>query len=463
MFVAGWYTARMLSKEEFGQLQFVTFIAGLSWTLLSFGVPNMLSRYMTQSVVAESHIAVLRLLSYAIWAFVVSVVALCISMVLFMGSKNLSIPVGLIIVFVISQFLANYFQILIQSVYRYRTAFTVTAIAAVSGGLLLYITLPIWHSLAYLYSLLLVNIILVTGYATSFFKAVKKMPRSEGEYKLPHRNTLFRMALYFAVSAILAGILWQRTEFYLLEKWLSFSDIAVYSVAFTLIALFFEPLKLLTGVLPYYYAGIRQQDDRGEQQFISYFKHFCWLVIFIGTFAWFNAHAIVHLVYTDKYADAAIYLRLLLIGMVPGVCSYVLMNMHIGMGRSRFLLIQDLVCAVIFCVAVFYLTQWKGLQGTAIAKSFTVLISVSMGMVYTARRIRFSIPWKLPVLSLSLSIALGFVSALVPDTSVLQLLMKLILVFTAYVLISYFSHMLDRAVVFRVKEEVLKLLRVRQR
>jgi O-antigen/teichoic acid export membrane protein len=456
VFAAGWYTARMLPKEEFGQLQFVTFSAGLSWTLLSLGMPNMLSRYMTQSVVAKSKAAVFTLLTYTAWAFIISLVAICAGIILFFGTRTLNISAELIIVFIVSQFLANYFQILIQSVYHYKTAFSVTLIAVLAGSILLYLMLPVWHSSAYIYSLIAVNVILVVGYGSSFLTAIKKL--DGGVYELPARNKLLRTAFYFALSAILAGILWQRTEFYLLEKWLSFTDIAVYSVAFTLIALFFEPLKLLTGVLTYYFAGIEKHEDQGERQFAVYFKHFCWLVIFIGTFVWFNAPAIVHHIYTDKYAEAAIYLRLLLIGMVPGVCSYVLMSVHIGMGRSRFLLIQDTVCAFIFCVTVFFFTQWKGLEGTAIAKSVTIMISVAIGLTYTAVRINFAIPWKLPLFSLVLAIVLGYATQSFLTASLVLLAIKFAFMFVIYLAVSYFSNMMDRPLITRVRDELFKFL-----
>lgn len=461
VFVAGWYTARMLSKEDFGQLQFVTFVVGLSWTFISLGMPNLLSRYMTQSVVAKNKPAVTTLLTYALWAFLVSLVAICTGFTLFFGSREFSIPVGWVIAFTISQFLANYFQILIQSVYHYKTAFIVTVIAVFAGCFMLYLMLPMWQALAYLYSFIAVNSILVIGYCSSFLTAIRKLDADTGVYELPERNKLLRTSLYFALSAILAGILWQRTEFYLLEKWgFSFSDIAVYGVAFTLIALFFEPLKLLTGVLTYYFAGIQKHDGHSEQQFSAYFKHFCWLVIFIGVFAWFNAPAIVQHVYTPKYAEASIYLRLLLIGMVPGVCSYVLMSIHIGMGRSRFLLVQDAACAVIFCVAVFFLTQWKGLEGTAIAKSITIIISVSMGLTYTALRIKFTIPWKLPLFSLLLAVVLGYATEYLLLDSIVLLGVKFVLVFAVYLAVSYYSNMMDRRLITRIKDEVLKMLRI---
>jgi O-antigen/teichoic acid export membrane protein len=461
VFVAGWYTARMVSREEFGQLQFITFVTGLSWTFLSFGVPNLLSRYVTQSVAAKHPSSVFKMLTYALWSFVVTLAVVCIGYVFFFGSKEIAVPVSTIILFTITQFLANYFQVLIQSVYRYKTAFTVTLVAVVSGSIFLYLTLPSLHILSYLYTYIGVNVILVMGYSLAFFSAMRQTEETESSYQLPPSKELFRTALYFAVSAILAGILWQRTEFYLLEVWFSYSDIAVYSVAFTIMALFFEPLKLLTGVLTYYYAGMGEKGDRGEAQFGVYFKHFCWIVIFAGSFVWFNSDAIVLQVYTNKYADAAEYLRLLLIGMVPGVCSYVLMSMHIGMGKSRFLFVQDLVCAVVFCLLVYCLTQWMGLRGTAIAKSIAILLSVAMGLIYTASKIGFSIPWKLPLFSIVLSITIGYSMQGILQASVVLLAIKLILSFGLYIVISYFSHMIDRSLFVRVKDEMLKLAGVK--
>jgi O-antigen/teichoic acid export membrane protein len=458
VFGAGWYAARTVSREAFGQLQFVTFVAGLSWTLLSFGVPNLLSRYLTRSVAAGSRTSVAALLRYAGSALLLTIVLMSIAYVLFFKDRHVGVPVWLMIVFTLSQFLANCMQVLIQSVYRYKTAFSITLVAVITGAVMVYTCLPVHGIIAYIYTFIIVNLILSVGFGIPFMKAVSTMEiRAEG-YELPLRKELIRTSGYFALSAILAAILWQRTEFYLLEKLFTFSDLAVYGVAFTLIALFFEPLKLLTGTLAYYYAGIMDA-KQGEQQFQRFFAHFCWLVIFTGSFVWFNAEAIVGHIYPATYADAAIYLKWLVIGMTPGVCSYVVMNMLIGLGQSRFLLIQDFVCAIVFCTLVTAGTLWSGLQGTAVAKSIAMLLSVSMGIWYTAQRMKFSIPWKLPLFSVLLSVALGAVSRSMLLQDAWMLPVKFVLLYGVYVLVSYLTGMVDRGLFEKMGQELRKLFR----
>lgn len=449
IFFTSYFTSRSLSKAAFGEIQYIMLIINLSWLFLNLGFPNVLGRNFAQAFLNQQVKALFQLIQYAFTAMGITLV-LSVGVLLYLFLNNLAVVnMGILIILACSQILLGYLQVLVQSVYAYKKVFIINVVVAIIGIAFLIRGLPLYGAAAYIYTYLLVNGLLCLAYGSTVFMAVKgvKILPTPSRFVLPPAKAIYKTSLYFGVSAILATILWQRFELSILKEYIDYSELAVYSIAFSVLSLFMEPLKLATGSLLYYFAGIAHQQEQASLTFERFFKHFSWLVIFMGVFIYFNAEQIVTLIYTYKYVESALYLKILLVGMVPGTCSYVLMNMHVGLGKSRFLLMQDIVCALLFLIGLYVGIQNDGLTGAAWAKSIVVLLSVALGLWYTSFRLQFKVPY-LPLLK---ALALTFILIApfqgILENNILFLLGKGALLFALYFAVSWYFNLIDRTLV----------------
>lgn len=454
IFISGYIASRVLSTESFGQLHYVTFLINVLWMFTNLGIPNVLSRYFPQAYQQQHKGSVGQLLKVAFIAFVITNVLVGLTFYYFFQRAAIELPLFPLFIFASSQILLAYLNVFMQSVYRYRTTFWMNVIACIAGTTCLYLTIPVFGVLAYVWSFVLVHLILSVGYIITISKAVKDIKPVESNFVLPDVSQLLKVALYFAVSAILAGMVWQRFELSILKNYFDYAHLALYGVAFTVIALFAEPLKLIPGVLLYYFANMGDKHQEASEQFSMFFKHFCWFVIFIGIFIWFDAQHIITLLYTDKYLESAYYVKILLPGIIPGVCSYALMNTHVGLGKARFLFIQDIITATIFLGLAFGLIHIFGLEGAAWAKSVAIGFSVTMGLIYTHFRLKYTVPFQSLFLSVVISMLLIAPFQETFSMSWIGISLKFIVAFILYGIISWYTHTIDRSVVRKIMEEL---------
>ncbi|MES2558816.1 MAG: polysaccharide biosynthesis C-terminal domain-containing protein [Bacteroidota bacterium] len=447
IFISGYIASRELTTERFGELHYVTFLINVLWMFTNLGIPNVLSRYFPQAFQHQHPGSILQLLKVAVIAFILTGVLVGFSFYYFFEKAAIVLPLFPLMVFACSQFLLTYLNVFIQSIYRYRTTFWMNVIACIAGTLCLYLTIPVYGALAYIWSFVLVHLILSAGYIVTISKAIKDVKPAKSDFVLPGTPQLLKVALYFAVSAILAGMVWQRFELSILKNYFDYAHLALYGVAFTVIALFAEPLKLIPGVLLYYFANMGDKHREASEQFELFFKHFCWLVIFIGTFIWFDAEHIITLLYTDKYVESAYYVKILLPGIIPGVCSYALMSTHVGLGKARFLLIQDILTATIFLGLAFGLIHTFGLEGAAWAKSLAIGFSVTTGLLYTHFRLKYAVPFQSLFLSVVFSMLLVAPFQETWSETWILIVVKFLVAFILYCIISWYTRTIDQSVV----------------
>lgn len=465
VFLTSYVTSRALSKDEFGAIQYIMLWVNIGWIVFNFGVPNILSRYFTQAVMFKSYGVAKQLLRLA---FIASGVTMVISVLLLVGlntQSEIGISSWVLFLLVLSSVGLFYLQVLVQGLLAYKAIFFTNIFATLTAFLFLLFMLPQLGAPAFIFTYIIVNGMLGIGYLLVLIRGLQQLKRlnNESTYQLPARRSLIKTAVYFGGSAILAGLLWQRYELSILKYSVPFAELATYMIAFTVLALVVEPLKLIPSALIYYFAGISNDPLKASEKFYSFFKHFCWLVFFAGTFVFFHATQIVSILYTDKYADSACLLQILLIGMIPGTCSYVVMNMHVGLGKSKFLVFQDAIGVIVFAVLLLIGNRYFGLVGAAWAKSIAIGLSVGLGLWYTGQKLKFKIPYDAVLGSLILSVLLIWGSQSFLLGSVFALIIKAILLFAAYIGVSLLLKLIDRQLVLgilsRIQQFILGLLR----
>jgi O-antigen/teichoic acid export membrane protein len=438
VFAVGIISSRKLTSHAFGEVQFLSFLVGLSWMGLNFGLPGMLAKFWPSAVLKHNGKLILQLLKRAFLTACISIIAHIIFVIIIYQIVIIHIPFVHLMLWTFSNIALSVTTVFMQATYRYKQSFYLNLVACLLGLGFLLIAFSHLQQLAYLYCFIIVNLFLSIGYClllSKFLYTIKDETES-GHEEIPPANNWLKTSAYFAISAILAGILWQRFELSLLKHYYNFDQLAVYAIAFTLVSLFAEPLKLIPSGLLYFFSGIKYQQEEASAKFSDFFIHFVWLVSFCGSFVYTHMDDMVVLFYTDKYAAAAEYARYLLIGFIPGICGYVFMNMHTGLGKARFLFIQDSLCALLFITGLGFAIPWFGLIGAALTKSAVMIISVIIGAWYTHHHLRYDLPIIKPLLSFLIAFVLVYLSREMFAENLILLLIKAAILFGLYLMIS---------------------------
>lgn len=460
LFFAGFYASRVLSKVEFGHAQYFTWVVSITWLLISLGGTSTVNRHLSFAYTNHHFLSLRRMFGYGASLMGLSaILGLTLWFLYCYVNDSFFAPAAYALLG--SQFLLNYLQSMVAGLYRYKAILYANLVASACGALFLFYFLPIYRVDAYLLNLVLINIILSIWYMIDLFKVYRaeKMNYVPKDENIPELKVLNKTSLYFGFSAILAAIVWQRTEIFFIRQAFDFEQVAVYGIALSLIAIFSEPLRIIPGTLLSYFAGIGDDIQQVKIKFNSFFKHFSWLVIFVMLFVFFDAQDMIRIVYTDKYIESVLPMQVLIIGFIPGICSYVLMNMHVGLGKVRFLLIQDILSAVVFLGVVIPGIHYYGLEGAAMGKSAGIIFSVVLGTWYTCFRLKMPFPVKSILLSVIFSVALMYPLRNVWDQNLFIIAIKFTLCAAAYIIVSMLSGVIDKAIVPRVYNEVLKIIR----
>lgn len=438
VFTVGIISSRKLTSHVFGEVQFLSFLVGLSWMGLNFGLPGMLAKFWPSAILKHNGKLIHQLLKRALLTACISIIAHVIFIIIIYQIVIIHISFVHLMFWTFSNISLAVTSVLMQATYRYKQSFYLNLFACLLGLGFLLLSFSQLQQLAYLYCFIFVNLFLSIGYCLLLSKYLFTLEETteSGHEEIPPANSWLRTSAYFAISAILAGILWQRFELSLLKHYYNFDQLAVYAIAFTLVSLFAEPLKLIPSGLLYYFSGIQHQQEKASAKFSDFFIHFVWLVSFCGAFFYAHTDEMVVLFYTDKYAAAAEYARYLLLGFIPGICGYVFMNMHTGLGRARFLFIQDSLCALLFITGLGFAIPWFGLMGAALAKSAVMIISVLSGAWYTQYHLRYDLPIVKPLLSFLIAFVLVYLSRGMFAENLILLSIKVVILFGLYLIIS---------------------------
>jgi O-antigen/teichoic acid export membrane protein len=261
VFLTSYFTSRQLSKSAFGEIQFIMLLVNIGWVLFNFGIPNILSRYFTQAVSHHSFKAIQKLLMISSITAGATLLISGLFLFGFLQAVEVGVHWGIMVLLVFSTIILFYVQILVQALFAYKAVFIINLIACSAALTFLLIQLPLIGPMAFLYTYIIVNGILSLGYTIVLIKGINKMKEKaeSSQFELPHRNSLVKTAIYFGGSAILAGLLWQRYELSILKLTVPFDELAVYLIAFSVMALIVEPLKLIPSALIFYFASISHE------------------------------------------------------------------------------------------------------------------------------------------------------------------------------------------------------------
>ena len=466
LFFVSAYASRNLSTHHLGLAQYITFTVNLAWLIFNFGGANTLQRYVAVAFVKQQPKALKKYLFFGVGAAVVSILLATGALTTYTYLQPDAQKFPGTIWLLVFQFAVGYLQVMAQSMFRYRSIFYINLLVAVIGSVFLVWNIEAHKVNAYVWMYILVSIIQVICYSIvvvrAYLQFAQEAPARSTE-EIVSTKTLLYTCLYFGVSAILAAALWQRPELYLVKKYLGFNKVAEYSVALNIILLLLEPIKMFGGAMQSYFAGMAHLTDEIKSRFFVFYKHYTWLAIFSGVSLWVEAEPIVSFVYTSKYASSAGLVKVLLLGFIPGVCAHLMMHLFVGLKRTRYLVIQDIIVAALFGSLLLFSFSYMTIETVSTIKAVSFMVSFAMAIWYIQVRMKFPFPLFEMIKSLGLSIMLLGVFSLIPGNHIGMILLRIMLAFALYFMLSIQLGLIEMRILQNVMGEFKRILGVDKR
>lgn len=391
VFAASVYTSRTLPSEQFGQLQYINFSIVMLWTLFNFGLLATFQRFYTAAFQNNeiAHITLLKRFLFSSSAVSTFVAITAWYLYAYFTQSDIS---GLVILLLVTQFLSNYFQSAAQSTFRYKTLAIGNLLICLIGAFLIWYGINIFGMYGYIYTFIVINTLFII-WNLYVFITTKPVGVEKLSVDLSYKAML-RNAMILAASSILAAVLWQRTEFYFIKQFAGYSELAAYSIALSVLALSLEIFRILPGAMMGFFSAHRDDKERASDVYFRFMKYMQWLVVFVAFFVFVHAKEIITYIYSTAYSDSFYYLKILIVGYSLGALSFLTMQLHIGFGKNKFLLVQDLIAAILVISSCFIFIPIYGSLSAAWIKSTVVGLTAISGFIYHSGKLKITFPLK---------------------------------------------------------------------
>ena len=457
VFASSVYASRVLPTEMFGKLQYINFSIIILWTIFNLGGAAALQRYFAQSFKSGNKEQIAKLNQYWLLLVLASIYLSCTSWILYGDYTNRPIKL-MLLVYASSHILNSYAQVMAQSTFSFKKIALGNAFISIIGFITLYFLLPNMGIDGYILTFSSVNFILSFWNIYIWKTEDYTKQHSNTPLELITTHSFIRTCLAMSASAILAAILWQRTELFFIKKLLGFEQLAIYGVALSMLALTTEIFRIIPGAMMPYFSAHKDQGNQNVHVYYTFMRYFTWLIVFVCLFIGVDASNIIQSIYTEQYTSSGPLLAILLIGYSFGSVRFLSIQLHIGMGRNRFLLIQDFVGAILAIGLCFYLIPIWGITGAAWAKAISVLVVSLIGIWHTIYRLKFPFPYKYLSLSLICAAVVIVTFREIFTGNLLLLSIKFIVSFALYFALSVQVGVIEKKRLRVILGRLMKLL-----
>ncbi|MGH3005494.1 MAG: lipopolysaccharide biosynthesis protein [Gaiellaceae bacterium] len=208
------------------------------------------------------------------------------------------------------------------------------------------------------------------------------------------RAETWRYALPASYGVLLTIVVWRRSEFFLLERYSTETQIALYSVAFALLAALIQfpdavSAALFPAIATLFGAGELERIRTGFGRALRLLLLFT-LPVTAGALA--LGPGFVHLVYGEEFRDAGPVL-LIMLAVFPLVPLLQLSkSLLAGLGQLRYQLLAETGAAALAITLAVLLVPDHGAVGAAIANVAAQIVAAVLIFAYALRRIG-PVPW----------------------------------------------------------------------
>jgi O-antigen/teichoic acid export membrane protein len=379
--------ARVLGPGDMGRQSFVAFVSATAVTLATAGLPVAVMRHVGEAAGARRWQAIRALLRWALrlelGAAVLGAATLAgigVTRDSFTGAWVLA---GLTCGLLVLQTVPSAVLIGLQ---RWRQASLAGVVTGGVGVTAAVVVLALGGGVTGMFAVDLavaaVNLAWISRYAA---RAVRALPHSGSEPEVTRRAG--RYALGASVQAVLALVVWRRSEFFFLALYATSADIAVYSIAFataTALALLPQGIAAVLGpaVATMHGAG---EADRIVAAFSRGVRLLAVLTLPLTAGVLATGTLLLRLVYGTEYARAGTVLLWLMVAFPLLPLYHLGTGLLTGLGRQRDIVAANLAAAAANVALDVVLIPRHGAVGAAVANAGAQVAGSLLVMTFAVR------------------------------------------------------------------------------
>lgn len=251
---------------------------------------------------------------------------------------------------------------------------------------------------------------------------------------------MYRTMFVFSFPLVLVhgmNFLLSNTDTFLIEYFLTSSEVGIYNIAFQIRNLIIVLLVTVGFLLPPMLSKLETQNQYEELREVYQFVT-KWVIIF--TFPLFMStifipHLWLGLLFGEKYLPAVSSLQILGVGIIFSAAVGVTKSALVGLGRNQVVMFTTLVAVVTNIILNIILIPRFGIEGAALASSVSIIILESLNAFVLYRVFRI-IP--VPTEAIGLVISMGASGLIMYKFLVGKSLVGLIVWCLFYILLVFF-------------------------
>ena len=389
--------ARYLGPDPYGRYTYVMWLVGTMVLVASLGLPNTAIRYIAEyqtSSIGRArglYVVLVKLASAAALVLAGSLIvwgvwqdispallgcAACLLVVTAIGRISISTAAGL-----------QQYEFSTRGQVAYvllHLVLLVLVLAADIGlvGLLLAIL-----------AAEVLRLLLVTRSLAAYWRGASGDLPSPGNRTESRR--IFRFSASVYVLTVLDAVVWQKSEVFFLERYSTFSEVAVYSLSYGVVYMLMQfPISIANVLLPIFSQA--QGLDKGEVLTRGYYcstKYMALLIFPTCILAIVLAPWFIDLLYGADYAASVPVLRILLVGGAISVLCRPGSTVLYSSEKQHVFLVTAAVMAGLNILADFVLIPRYGAIGAGCANTMVQISSVSVTTAFLLIRMKYDFPW----------------------------------------------------------------------
>jgi len=190
-------------------------------------------------------------------------------------------------------------------------------------------------------------------------------------------------------------VVWQKSEVFFLERYSTFSEVAVYSLSYGVVYMLMQfPISIANVLLPIFSQA--QGFDKGEVLTRGYYcstKYMALLIFPTCILAIVLAPWLIDLLYGADYAASVPVLRILLVGGAISVLCRPGSTVLYSSEKQHVFLVTAAVMAVLNILADLVLIPRYGAIGAGYANAMVQISSVGLTTAFLLIRMKYDFPW----------------------------------------------------------------------
>ena len=413
--------ARAMGPEKLGRYNYLLFLASITGSFATFGVPRAAGKYAAEFIgrgdVPSAHTIVRAALRLQ-FALGLALVAIWLVWIAVSLQRVEAIYTAVAVMSILPQMLTSVISFANLAAEDFRSNVLASLFSATAGFLGILATIVFNWDLIGLTSTLLLSRILDCGlrhqYFKKYFPAIPPGARVGSWAEMPAdlRSRIVRFCWDGIILEVINVVVWNRSQILFLERYCSMREISFYLLGFNLVERLGSVVRMFTGAVEASVMVRYGQDSSSAGRMTGDCVRYAALLalpLLVGAAA--VSDPLIRVLYGQQYVAAIVPLALLALLSVPKVLLSPVRQLLVAGESQSFLVRWGLFSSAVVILLNWLLIPDRGAVGAAVACGLGQIVAAAGPFVVAAQRHGGQVPWRRVQMTGVAALLMGAVAA----------------------------------------------------